>query len=94
MARRLFLVLIVVLVPFAAGCGNEKKEAAEGVEKIKAACQDNDKDLAKKIAEDLGKDNKTFNKAFDAAIDDKRGSYNICDPRLHSEMAYRIQHGS
>lgn len=94
MVRRLFLVLVAVLVPFAAGCGNEKKEALEGLEKIKEACSANEKDLAKKVAEDLGAQNKIFSKAFDAAIDEKRGSYNICSPQLHSEVSYRIQHGS
>jgi hypothetical protein len=94
MVRRLFLVLVAVLVPFAAACGNEKKDALEGLEKIKAACSANEKDLAKKLAEDLKGQNKIFEKAFDAAIDDKRGSYNICSPTLHSEINVRIEHGS
>lgn len=94
MIRRLFLVLVASVVPFTAGCGNEKQEALEGLEKIKEACSTNEKDLAKKLAEDLSAKNKIFNKAFDAAIDDKRGSYNICSPQLHSEVSYRIQHGS
>jgi len=47
MARWLFFPLIPALALFALGCGNEKKEALEGVERLKAACADNDKDLAK-----------------------------------------------
>lgn len=94
MIRRFVLVLLAAVVPLAAGCGNEKKDAQEGLEKIKEACSANDKDLAKKLAEDLAAKNKIFNKAFDAAIDDKRGSYNICSPQLHSEVSYRIQHGA
>lgn len=94
MARRLFFALVCVLVPLAAGCGNEKKGAVEGLEKIKEACAANEKDLAKQIAEDLRSRNKIFDKAFDAAIDDKRGSVNYCSPLLHTEVALRIEHGS
>lgn len=94
MVRRMFLVLVAAVVPFTAGCGNEKKEALEGLDKIKEACAANEKDLAKQVAEELSAKNKIFNKAFDAAIDDKRGSYNICSPTLHSEVSYRIQHGA
>lgn len=94
MVRRWFLVVVAVVVPFAAGCGNEKREALEGLEKITEACTGNEKDLAKKLAEDLRAQNKIFDKAFDAAIDDKRGSYNICSPQLHSEITLRIEHGS
>ena len=95
MHRRLFFVLACVLVPLAAaGCGNEKKDAIEGLDQIKAACAANDKDLAKKITEDIRAKNKLFDKAFDAAIDDKRGSVNHCSPLLHTEVALRIEHGS
>lgn len=88
------LVLVCALVPLAAGCGSDKKEALDGLEKIKAACADNDKDLAKKLTEDLRAKNKVFDKAFDAAIDDKRGSVNYCSPLLHTEVSLRIEHGS
>jgi hypothetical protein len=94
MVRRSFLVLVAVLVPFAAGCGNDKKEALEGLDKIKEACSANEKDLAKKVASDLRATNKVFDKAFAAAIDDKQGSFNICSPLLHSEVSMRIEHGS
>jgi hypothetical protein len=92
--KRLFLVLVCALVPLAAGCGTEKKGALEGLEKIKAACDDNDKDLAKKLIEDLRSKNKVFDKAFDAATEDKRGSVNHCSPLLHDELVQRIEHGS
>jgi len=82
------------LVPVFAGCGGEKQGALDGLEKIKAACSDNDKDLAKTVAEGLRKSNKVFDKAFDAAIDDKRGSVNYCSPLLHNEVQQRIEHGS
>lgn len=94
MVRRWFLVLIAASVPLVAGCGNDKKDALDGLEKIKEACAGNEKDLAKKLAEDLRAKNKVFDKAFDAAIDDKRGAVNICSPLLHTEVALRIEHGS
>lgn len=95
MLRRFVVVLFALCVPVVvAGCGNDKKEALEGLEKVKAACADNDKDLAKTIAEGLRKQNKVFDKAFDAAIDDKRGSVNYCSPLLHTEVQLRIEHGT
>jgi len=94
MASRFAFALVCVLVPLAAGCGNDKKGAIEGLEKIKQACEANDKDLAKQITEDLRSKNKVFDKAFDAAIDDKRGSVNYCSPLLHTEVGLRIEHGS
>lgn len=89
-----FVLVVVLALPFAAGCGSDKEKAHEGLEQIKAACADNDKDLAKKLAEDLRKANKVFDKAFDAAIDDKRGSVNYCSPLLHNEISLRLTHGS
>ena len=94
MARRIGLVLVGVVLAFAAGCGSDKGNALEGLEQIKAACGENDKDLAKSLAEDLRAKNKVFDKAFDAAIDDKRGSVNHCSPLLHNEITLRLQHGS
>jgi hypothetical protein len=95
MARRLFLVLLVcVLAPLAAGCGDEKTAAVEGLEKIKQACENNDKDLAKQITDDLRGRNKRFDKAFEEAIKDKGGSPNYCSPLLHNELMSRIEHGS
>ena len=93
MVRRFLVVWIAALVPIAAGCGNEKKEALEGLEQIKAACEDNEKDLAKKIGEDLRAKNKIFGKAFSAATDGS-GSVNICSPLLHNQISTLIQHGS
>ncbi|MEZ4302359.1 MAG: hypothetical protein R3B70_45955 [Polyangiaceae bacterium] len=94
MVRRFLPLVVALLIPLSAGCGDEKKEAIEGLEKIKEACDANQKDVAKKIAEELSEKNKTFHKAFDAAIDDKRGSFDICLPTLHSELALRLEHGS
>lgn len=94
MVRRLTALLLCALVPLAAGCSSEKEKAVSGLEQIKQSCQDNDKDLAKKLTEDLRAKNKTFDKAFDAAIDDKRGSVNYCSPLLHNEIQLRIEHGS
>ena len=94
MFRRLLIVLVCGLVSVVAGCAGEKQDALDGLEKIKAACADNDKDLAKTVAEGLRKSNKVFDKAFDAAIDDKRGSVNYCSPLLHNEVQQRIEHGS
>lgn len=94
MSRRLVLALVFLVLPFAAGCSSDKEKAIDGLEQIKAACSDNDKDLAKKLTEDLRAKNKVFDKAFDAAIDDKRGSVNHCSPLLHNEITLRLQHGS
>lgn len=99
MVRRLSFNLVLVLacglVPLAlAGCGTEKKNAREGLETIKEACKNNDKDLAKKLTEDLRAKNKVFDKAFDAAIDQNRANVNHCSPLLHTEVELRIEHGS
>lgn len=94
MARRWFPVLFAALVPLVAGCSNEKKDALLGLEKIKAACEDNDKAIANKLAEDLRAQNKIFSKAFSAATDDAPGSVNICSPLLHNRISTMIQHGS
>jgi hypothetical protein len=94
MLRRFVVVVVCGLAALVAGCGGEKKGALEGLEKIKGACAENDKDLAKSIAEGLRKSNKVFEKAFDAAIDDKRGSVNYCSPLLHNEVQLRIEHGT
>jgi len=95
MFRRLGFAIAVGLVTFAAaGCGNDKKAAIEGLASIKEACEGNDKDLAKKLIEDLRLKNKVFDKAFDAAIDDQRGNVNHCSTKLHNEITLRIEHGS
>jgi hypothetical protein len=93
MARRLFFVALFVTSAFAAGCGSEKKGAVEGLEKIKEACQANDKDLARQITEDLRAKNKIFDKAFAAAIEGN-SLPNYCSPLLHTEVSLRIEHGS
>jgi len=94
MVRRLFPVLVGGLVAFVVGCGGDKKEALEGLENMKAACSENDKDLAKAVAENLRKSNKVFAKAFDAATEEKGGSVNYCSPLLHNEVTQRIEHGN
>jgi hypothetical protein len=93
MVRRLFVVWIAASVALIAGCGNDKKEALKGLEQIKAACDDNEKDLAKKIAEDLRAKNKIFEKAFSTATDGNP-SPNFCSPLLHNQITTMIQHGS
>ncbi len=92
--KRLVFALGCLTSLMIVGCGTDKDKAMQGLEQIKAACTDNDKDLAKKLTEDLRGKNKVFDKAFDAAIDDKRGSVNYCSPLLHSEITLRLQHGS
>lgn len=94
MVRRFFLVLVCGLAALSAGCGGDKKEALDGLEKMKAACAENDKDLARTIAEGLRKSNKVFEKAFSAAVEEKGGSINYCSPLLHNEVSLRIEHGS
>ncbi len=94
MLRKFVVVVVCGLASLVAGCGGEKKGALEGLEKIKGACAENDKDLAKSIAEGLRKTNKVFEKAFGAAIEDKGGSVNYCSPLLHSEVQQRIDHGT
>ena len=94
MLRRFVVVVGCCVASLVAGCGGEKQGALDGLEKIKAACSDNDKDLAKTVAEGLRKSNKVFDKAFDAAIDDQRGSVNYCSPLLHNEVQQRIEHGA
>ena len=93
MLRRFVVVLVALSLALVAGCGNEKKGALEGLEKIKAACAENDKDLAKKMVEDLSKENKVFVKAFKAAIEGN-SSPNYCSPLLHTEVQMRIEHGT
>lgn len=93
MVRRLFPVLVVGLAAALVGCGGDRADALDGLEKMKAACSENDKDLARTIAENLRKSNKVFEKAFSAAVEEKGGSINYCSPLLHNEVTLRIEHG-